>query len=82
MTNTPCSPPRPSLWKPISLTLLGTFSLGFSSCSGLLLSGGEIYGVGRYLLYAAWFFYGLFLLTLVFAAGYFLISLFRRWRVR
>jgi hypothetical protein len=83
MTNIPSSSsPPPSLWKLISLTLLGTFALGFPGCSGLLLSGGEISGFGRYLLYATWFFYGLFLLTLVFAAGYFRISLFRRWRPR
>ena len=74
MTESPASFPNPprSLWKPIGITLLTSFLLALTTCAGGIRFGKDS---GAILIYAGLFFTALFVLTLCFAAIYFVIRL-------
>jgi hypothetical protein len=67
-----------SLWRPIGMTLISSLSLSFSTCAGAGVLNRASGGLSLFLLYAGLGFLGLFFLTLVFAAIYFIIWVSRK----
>jgi hypothetical protein len=76
--NLPSGEPPRSLWRPIAITLISSLFLSFSTCAGAGALNRASGGLSLLLVYAGLGFLGLFFLTLVFAAIYFIIWISRR----
>ena len=82
LSTDPSPAPKRSLWKPIGITLLGSFILAFSTCAGgFALNGGRATKIlGAFFFYAGLLFFGIFVLTSFVAVIYFIIWLVQRAR--
>jgi hypothetical protein len=77
----PSPAPKRSLWKPIGITLLGSFVLAFSTCAGgFALDGRATKTLGAFFIYAGLLFLGIFVLTSFVAVIYFIIWLVQKAR--
>ena len=77
----PSPAPKRSLWKPIGITLLGSFILAFSTCAGgFALDGRATKTLGAFFTYAGLLFLGIFVLTSFVAVIYFIIWLVQKAR--